>query len=40
MEKLSWKEIREKFDQEWVELIDYDWDMTEPDPSAGVVRKS
>ncbi len=38
MEKLSWDQIEEQFDQEWVELVDYDWDMTQPDPSAGVVR--
>ena len=36
--KLTWKEIVELFPDEWVELIDYEWDETEPDPTAGVVR--
>ena len=37
-EKLSWEEIKTRYDQEWVELVDFEWDMTEPDPKAGVVR--
>jgi hypothetical protein len=24
-EKLSWEEIKKNYDQEWVELVDYDW---------------
>lgn len=37
-EKLNWEEIQKRFDQEWVELIDYEWDDTKPYPSGGVVR--
>jgi hypothetical protein len=36
--KLSWNEIQKQYDGEWIELVDYDWDETEPDPEAGVVR--
>ena len=36
--KLSWEEIKKQYDQEWVELIDYDWPDTEPYPRGGVVR--
>jgi len=36
--KLTWEEIKKQYDGEWVELIDYDWDDTESDPQAGVVR--
>ena len=36
--KLSWDEIKKEYDGEWVELIDFEWDETEPDPKAGVVR--
>ncbi len=36
--KLTWREITERYPDEWVELVDYDWDETEPDPHAGVVR--
>jgi hypothetical protein len=36
--KLTWEEIRKQYDQEWVELVDYDWPDEEPDPRAGVVR--
>ncbi len=36
--KLTWQEIKERFDQEWVQLIDYDWPEGEPFPSAGVVQ--
>jgi hypothetical protein len=37
-EKLTWEEIKKKHDGEWVELVDFEWDETEPDPQAGVVR--
>jgi len=37
-EKLSWEEIKENFDQEWVLLDDYDWPDSEEYPRAGVVR--
>ncbi len=36
-EKLTWNEIKQKYDGEWVQLVDYDWDDSEPYPSAGVV---
>lgn len=37
MKKLSWDEIRKEYDQEWVHLIDYDWDESDPYPKSGVV---
>ena len=36
--KLTWEEIKKLYNEEWVELIDYDWPEEEPDPRAGVVR--
>ena len=36
--KLTWEEISKKYDQEWVELIDYDWPEKEPYPRAGIIR--
>ena len=36
--KLTWEEIKKLYDQEWVELVDYDWPDEDPDPRAGVVR--
>ena len=36
--KLSWDEILATFRDEWVELIDYNWDLSEPNPSNGVVK--
>lgn len=36
--KLSWKEIEATYDQQWVQLINYDWETGDPYPSAGVVR--
>ena len=36
--KLTWEEIKKLDDQEWVELVDYDWPDEFPDPKAGVVR--
>ncbi len=39
MEKeLSWEEIKERYNQEWVELVDYDWPDGTPYPQAGIVR--
>ena len=35
--KLDWNEISSKFNQEWVELVDYDWPDGEVNPLAGVV---
>ncbi len=37
-EKLSWDEILKRYNQEWVELVDYDWPDEEPDPKSGIVR--
>ncbi len=37
MEKLSWEQIKQNFEGEWVQLTDCEWDMTEPEPRAGVV---
>lgn len=37
-EKLTWGEIKERYNGEWVELIDVDWDDFEQNPRTGVVR--
>jgi hypothetical protein len=37
-ERLSWEEIQQRYNGEWVELIDYDWLDERPYPSAGAVR--
>ena len=37
MKKLSWDEIRRLYDQEWVHLIDFDWEDGTPYPTAGVI---
>lgn len=36
--KLNWEEIKERYHQQWVELVDYDWPESEPRPLSGVVR--
>ena len=36
--KLTWEEIKNTFNDEWVELIDYEWDEFEPKPRYGIVR--
>ena len=36
--KLTWHEIEQLYDKEWVELIDYDWPEEEPYPISGIVR--
>ena len=36
--KLTWLEILESYKDEWVELVDYKWDLSEPTPAEGVVR--
>ena len=36
--KLSWDEIEITYDQEWVELVDFDWPACEPYPLKGIVR--
>ena len=37
-EKLTWEEIKNRYDQEWILLDDFDWPEEEIDPHAGVVR--
>lgn len=37
-ERLSWEDIKTRYDQEWVELVDYDWPEEDPYPRAGIVR--
>lgn len=37
-QKMNWDEIKKKFNEEWVLLEDYDWEETEIDPRAGIVR--
>jgi hypothetical protein len=36
--KLTWDEICNRFDREWVQLVDYDWAEDESLPKAGVVQ--
>ncbi len=36
--KLTFNEIKTRYNEEWVELIDYDWPDGMPWPKAGVVR--
>ena len=36
--KLSWADIQSKYDQQWVELIDYDWPLRQAHPNSGIVR--
>jgi len=37
-QKMTWNEIRQLYNREWIELVDYDWPEEDSDPSAGVVR--
>jgi len=37
-QKLSWEEISKQYNQQWVELIDYDWPEGTPYPQSGIVR--
>ena len=37
-ERLSWDEMKQRFDGEWIEIVDYDWPDDRPYPLAGVVR--
>ena len=36
-EKLSWDQIKKRYSDEWVMLIDYDWPEGTPWPKSGVV---
>ena len=38
MEKQSWDQIEKDYDQQWVELVDYDWPEGKPFPKSGIVR--
>ena len=38
VEKLTWDEIKKRYDKEWVELVDYEWPEEKPYPVAGTVR--
>ncbi len=37
-EKLSWEEIKKRYDGEWVELVECTWEETKSHPTCGVVR--
>lgn len=37
-EKLTWDEILKRYDQQYVELVDFNWPDEEPNPLSGVVR--
>jgi hypothetical protein len=37
-EKLTWEEIEKLYNQEWVQLVDYDWPDGTPYPKSGFVR--
>jgi hypothetical protein len=37
-EKLTWDEILKRYDQQYVELVDFDWPDEEPNPLSGIVR--
>ena len=36
--KMTWEEIEHQYNQEWIELVDYDWPEEEAYPRAGIVR--
>ena len=36
-EKLTWEEIRSTYKDEWVELVNFEWNESEANPSCGVV---
>lgn len=37
-EKLTWEEIEKLYNQEWVELVNFDWPEGDINPLSGVVR--
>lgn len=37
-ERLTWEAICERYDRQWVELVDYDWPEEDAHPRSGVVR--
>ena len=36
--KLTWEKIKSLYPDQWVELVDFEWDEFEPDPHSGIVR--
>lgn len=36
-EKLSWDEIKARYHEQWIQLLDYDWPDGTPWPKAGIV---
>jgi hypothetical protein len=37
-QRLSWEKIKELYDQQYVELVSYDWPEEEIHPRSGIVR--
>lgn len=37
-EKLTWQEIEERYDGQWVQLVDYEWNDEDLYPTYGVVQ--
>jgi hypothetical protein len=37
-EKLTWEDIEKRYNQEWVELVEYEWPEGEINPRSGIVR--
>lgn len=35
--RLTWEAIEELYDQQWVELVEYEWEDGSPHPASGVV---
>lgn len=38
MKTLTWQQIEEKYDQQWIQLIEFDWPEGEVRPRSGCVR--
>jgi hypothetical protein len=36
-ERLTFEQIKQRYSEEWVMLVDYDWPVGEPWPKSGVV---
>ena len=36
--RLTWEEIKAQFDQQWIQLVDYDWPEGTPYPRSGIIR--
>jgi hypothetical protein len=36
--KLTWEEIKKQYNEQWVQLVDYDWPEGTPYPRSGIVR--